>query len=241
MKRSHVFLLVVLVALVFGIGGYLLGTSHNSTSNDYIEAYKKGWSHWFSGYGMNGEGMKYIEYYEYGVNYKNKFEDTYDAFSAGYKDGFYYVYHNEPDDKYDSKILKAYIQYYPNSEVAINEKIVISSILINDNNSQTVYTEEDLPINQDTFNSYEKIIKSRYINAKVKEEYPNAGTIELEPQSNTSIINVIYVCGDNTESESININKAYVTAFSEYMCDNYNLTVSVVTDAFVTTRAKEQK
>ena len=90
MKRKSVIVLVVAVALIFGIGGYLIGNiDKQEATEEYKDAYKKGWSHWFSGYGMNGEGMQYIDYYENGRSYDAVFTNTKDAFFAGYKDGFF--------------------------------------------------------------------------------------------------------------------------------------------------------
>lgn len=114
MKIKSVIMLVVVVALVFGIGGYAIGsnTGNQKSSEEYKEAYIKGWSHWFSGYGMNGEGMAYIDYYENGRNYNGVFSNVKDAFYAGYKDGFYFVNHSEPDELYNEGIEKAYTEYF---------------------------------------------------------------------------------------------------------------------------------
>ena len=125
MKRKFVIVLVIVVALVFGTGGYLLGINQNSSFTvgnigeqesveDYKDAYKKGWSHWFSGYGMSGEGMQYMDYYEYGRKYNAEFTSTLDAFASGYKDGFYYVNHSEPNEDYNTRIEEAYKEYYSN-------------------------------------------------------------------------------------------------------------------------------
>lgn len=125
MKRYFVIVLVIVVALVFGTGGYLLGINQNSKDivgdidtqesiEEYKNAYKKGWSHWFSGYGMSGEGMQYMDYYEYGRKYNSEFTSTLDAFSSGYKDGFYYVNHSEPNDFFTTRIEEAYKEYYTN-------------------------------------------------------------------------------------------------------------------------------
>jgi hypothetical protein len=125
MKRKFVIVLVILVALVFGTGGYILGITQNSnfmvgdigeqeSIEDYKDAYKKGWSFWFSDYGMNGEGMQYIIYYQYGRKYNTEFTSTLDAFTSGYKDGFYYVNQNEPSELFIKKMEKGYKEYYPN-------------------------------------------------------------------------------------------------------------------------------
>ena len=114
-KRKTVVVLLVIVAVIFGAGGYLVGASFgdisigNSAENS--KAYQQGWNYWFSGYGTHGEGMEYVEYYEMGRHYDSKFEDTRDAFFAGYKDGFYYVNHHEPEN-YDEAIQRGYEEYY---------------------------------------------------------------------------------------------------------------------------------
>lgn len=124
MKRKFVIVLVIVVAIAFGTGGYLLGINRNNNFTDrniveqesievYKDAYKKGWSHWLSNYGMNGEGMQYIDYYQYGRKYNTEFTSTLEAFTAGYKDGFYFVNHSEPSEDYNTGIDKAYKEYYP--------------------------------------------------------------------------------------------------------------------------------
>ena len=118
----------VLVALVFCICGYLIGSSsnihfsiaiQNKAPNEiiianYSDAYSKGWAAWFFGYGMNGEGQKYLNNYIYGRNYNHSFSSEKEAFSAGYKDGFYSINHRDPDDYYNNAIDKAYEQYFHN-------------------------------------------------------------------------------------------------------------------------------
>ena len=121
MKLKNVIILVVCVAIVFGAGGYIIGKSSqsivysNQASEENKTAYQKGWSYWFTGYGTKGEGMAYIDYYKDGRNYNNIFADTREAFYAGYKDGFYYVNHNEAESAHFSEDMeKGYLEYYPN-------------------------------------------------------------------------------------------------------------------------------
>ena len=114
-KKSLI--IAIIMSLSFGVIGYVLGINHeNIFTNQYREheeAYKKGWSHWFSGYGMTNEGMAYIQYYEFGRKYGSDFDNTYEAFKAGYMDGFYYVNHKELNEKdYIIRINNGYLQYY---------------------------------------------------------------------------------------------------------------------------------
>ena len=121
MKLKNVIILVICVAVVFGAGGYIVGknsqsiVSSSKISEENKVAYQKGWSYWFTGYGMNGEGMAYINYYKDGRNYNNTFADTREAFYTGYQDGFYYVNHEDmKSDHYSKEMEKGYIEYYPN-------------------------------------------------------------------------------------------------------------------------------
>ncbi len=117
MKKRNVILLLILVALIFGSGGYLIGTVHHnldSLEQEMDMAYQRGWSYWFSSYGMDGEGALYIDYYVYGRHYEDEFEDTYTAFSAGYSDAFYYI-NNEEVEEYDyfvEEMNEGYREYY---------------------------------------------------------------------------------------------------------------------------------
>lgn len=121
------------------------------------------------------------------------------------------------------------------------ENIVISSILVSDNSEEkNTITANDLKIDEDTLNTYKKIITSTDIQNKVKEKYPNAGTVELVANDNTRVMHVIYVLNDNDEQVGIDINKAYVSAFREYMESNHNVSVSLLDDAYVTTRTVEE-
>ena len=121
------------------------------------------------------------------------------------------------------------------------EKIVVSSIIINDNNKDiNTLTSDDIKIDDDTLNTYKKIINSSDIQNKVKEKYPNASTIELRAEDNTRVLHVTYVCGDNDEQEGIEINKAYISEFREYVENNHNVNVSLLSEAYVTTRTVEE-
>lgn len=121
------------------------------------------------------------------------------------------------------------------------EKIVISSIIINDNSEEkNTITSDDMKIDDDTLNTYKKIINSSDIQNSIIEKFPNAGPVELESEDNTRILYVIYVCSDNNEQSGIAINKAYITAFSEYMENNHNVSISLLSDAYATTRTVEE-
>ena len=78
------------------------------------EAYRLGWSYWFSNYGTRGSGLgvKYLPYYIYGRDYKKNFYTVKDAFIAGFNDGFYYVNHKNPGVEYDERIVKGLNEYF---------------------------------------------------------------------------------------------------------------------------------
>lgn len=116
--KAKIAIIIVAVAVVFGVAVFFVGKSVESggiLGNDSAEnnaAYQKGWEYWFSGYGYDGAGMKYIDYYTEGRNYNAPFENTREAFYAGYRDGFYFVNHKE-DTRSEELIEKGYLAYYP--------------------------------------------------------------------------------------------------------------------------------
>ena len=224
MKKKSVILLIIVVAVLFGYGGFIIGTNNIKENKT---AYQKGWTHWFSGYGLKGEGVQYIEHYEYGRHYDSKFENTYEAFVAGYKDGFYFVNHSEPDSYYDSKIIVAYKQYYAGNDAPKTERIAISNVYLSDDifNSLSKTEKEE---------KYLDLINSKDVKKYVQEKYSNVGDVKLEFQGDGVSINVIYVCDSYSEDECIKIVEAYVSAFNEYMSNKYDVSVSVLNRAYVT-------
>ena len=134
MKKNTYLISLIVVAIIFCIIGFLigkgtnLGSDNNSSNNneakqnvekkEQIEAYKQGWSYWFSGYGMHGEGAQYVNLYTYGRRYNDKYYQEHDAFIAGYNDGFCYV------NRCNTFVIgygngdaeKGYEQYYPIDE-----------------------------------------------------------------------------------------------------------------------------
>ena len=116
MKKGLVLIVIIVVAIICGSAGYLFGMfqSRNENVNSQVQinefntAYEKGWSYWFSSYGMNGEGVKYINYYNYGRNYNTEFKDTHDAFIKGYIGGFFYVNKAEPSETVLKRAEKGY-------------------------------------------------------------------------------------------------------------------------------------
>ena len=116
--RTKTIVVIVAVAVIFGTIGFFVGKgvgSGNFLSNHAAEnkiAYQRGWSHWFSGYGFNGAGMQYIDYYTEGRKYNATFENVREAFYAGYKDGFYFVNHTEYSLD-EERIEDGYLEYYP--------------------------------------------------------------------------------------------------------------------------------
>lgn len=230
MKKKSVILLIIVVAVLFGCGGFLLGTNN---TKEHKTAYQKGWTHWFSGYGMKGEGVQYIEYYEYGRNYDSKFESTYEAFVAGYKDGFYFVNHSEPDSYYDAKIITAYKQYYSGNDVPKTEKVIVSQVyLLDDKLGSMSNTEKE--------KKYLELINSKEVKKQVQEKYSNVGDIKLEYQVDGLSLEVTYVCDGYSEDDCIKIVETYISAFSEYMSSNYDASVSVLNSPYVTERLVEE-
>ena len=109
-----------MIALICGSIGFYMGLHYNSavTNNvvfnyeqDYHDAYERGWTAWFSGYGLSGEGLQYIEYFKYGRRYESTFLSVKDAFFAGYKDGFFFV-NNKEYSLPEERVETAYQQYY---------------------------------------------------------------------------------------------------------------------------------
>lgn len=161
MKKIYYFFIVLLVAMVFGVGGYIIGSKTNAKNTndierDYKEAYLKGWAYWFSRYGMNGEGTQYVNLYSYGRKYNSVFENEHDAFVAGYKDGFYYVNHRETNA---NEAEKGYNEYYLNDSNNVNKIKVSSTILVSSTAEATSISKSDI-FNSDLSNTFLRIVKS---------------------------------------------------------------------------------
>ena len=117
-------IVVFMIALLSGIGGFALGRAtaksqlqntnlSTSISQEKIDnAYSKGWICWFTGYGMHGESAQYMGQYVYGRKYGASFDSEFDAFTAGYKDGFYHVNHHDPDEGYNDRIEEGFADYF---------------------------------------------------------------------------------------------------------------------------------
>ena len=80
------------------------------------EAYANGWQFWFAGYGA-GEtksiAAQYMGKHIYGKQYGKEFASEYDAFIAGFCDGYFQVNGSSPDvSLYQDRIVKGYKEYY---------------------------------------------------------------------------------------------------------------------------------
>lgn len=115
-KRNILFILIVGVMLITVI------VVNINEKKDIVNAYEKGWSHWFSNYGTNNEGIEYLEHFKYGRNYDKKFKTKKDAFVTGYKDGYCFVNGNEPSG-YDVRLEAAYNWYYSNDNKTEEEHL----------------------------------------------------------------------------------------------------------------------
>lgn len=120
-KVTIAFALLACAMLVWFFGftcGKVASTASttSNTSSSLSEgnriAYIQGWAYWFSGYGLNHQGTDYFDCYEYGRFYHSTYDNTYDAFLAGYKEGFYFVNREEPTSLDGAN--KGYSAYYPN-------------------------------------------------------------------------------------------------------------------------------
>lgn len=123
MKNKRYILSLIIVAIIFFLIGFCVGKDNNSNlkskqkiveKKEYIEAYRQGWSYWFSGYGMHGEGAQYVNLYTYGRRYNDKYYQEHDAFIAGYNDGSCYVNRCDakPIGQGNGIAEKGYEQYY---------------------------------------------------------------------------------------------------------------------------------
>ena len=89
-------------------------TTYQSASDTQMlmNAYSKGWTYWFSGWGSHHEGLQYTNQYYLGRKYGNSFESTFDAFKAGYNDAFFYCNNHDPGDSHELEIEQGYEDYF---------------------------------------------------------------------------------------------------------------------------------
>jgi len=121
------------------------------------------------------------------------------------------------------------------------EKITVSTFIVSKNdNAKTSNSSNDIIINDDLINTYREVINSKVVQSKVKEKYPNVKDIELEQVKNTGILKAIYVCENYTESECIDINNMYISTFANNIANIYNVNISVIDSAEISTRIVEE-
>ena len=177
MKKN---LIILIIAIIISICiGYFIGYKvcehkYNSPktivneTKEYKDAYAKGWSYWFSGYGMHGEGTQYTNLYTYGRKYNDTFENEHDAFVAGYQDGFYYVNHKETNA---SGAEKGYNQYYPSKESKDSLQSISLVMIEYETDGTTIKNFSD---NSDYFMS---IARSKEFRDKFKSTYNDVNLI----------------------------------------------------------------
>lgn len=150
MKKYIKYIILILILICTFVIGYNIGLSKNNkkiNTNKFEiintkDAYVKGWSYWFSRYGMHGEGTQYINLYNLGRNYNNEFSNNYDAFVTGYKDGHYYVNHTESSNSNIAEI--GYNEYYVKNQNENIPKAVASLMFSSKNSNNTSINESDL-------------------------------------------------------------------------------------------------
>lgn len=121
------------------------------------------------------------------------------------------------------------------------EKISVSTLIINSNNTHNSISINDLTIDDNLLITYNKIINSKNVKKEIKEKFSNVKEIELEKIEDTEIIKTIYVCDKKNEKECIDINNEYVYLFSNVINDIYNVNISIVDKATITTRIIKEK
>lgn len=121
------------------------------------------------------------------------------------------------------------------------EKISVSTLIINSNNTHNSISINDLTIDNNLLITYNKIINSKNVKKEIKEKFSNVKEIELEKIEDTEIIKTIYVCDKKNEKECIDINNEYVYLFSNVINDIYNVNISIVDKATITTRIIKEK
>ena len=93
----------------------LKGSDEPSIEEENKRAYQLGWAYWFGAYGYyknHTAGARYLDLYAQGRNYYSYFENTREAFYAGYRDGYYHVNHSEQRGN-SCFIEEGYLAYYP--------------------------------------------------------------------------------------------------------------------------------
>lgn len=219
MKKNTYLISLIVVAIIFCIIGFLigkgtnLGSDNNSSNNneakqnvekkEQIEAYKQGWSYWFSGYGMHGEGAQYVNLYTYGRRYNDKYYQEHDAFIAGYNDGFCYVNRcNTFVVGYgNGEAEKGYEQYYKIDEskrtgTSVNKIIEYSS----ENNTGAIYGNDTTIVG---------LIRSEELRIKLDEEklkYSDLvnGTVVKRVNEKGFEIEVTMYCGNLKKDDCTN-------------------------------------
>ena len=137
-------------------------------------------------------------------------------------------------------IQETYLEKYKEPEL-IEQKIVVSTFMVNNANNENVISSEDLKVYIKMLNSFKAIMNSNHVQNKVKEKYYNANNVELEVVEDTGIFKVIYVCDNHSEKECIEIVNEYIKAFSKSVVEVYKIEgISIIDSASISTRLIEK-
>ena len=138
------------------------------------------------------------------------------------------------------EIEDIYLEKYKESTL-IKQKIAVARFIISNKNDETSISSSDLTLDTKMIATFRTIINSNSIQNKVREEYPNAGNIELEIIEGTSIFKAIYVCDSYSDHECIEIINKYFKIFSQKIVDMYNIdNISMLDSASISTRLIEK-
>ena len=148
-------------------------------------------------------GIKYMQY-----NFPEMKLEYMDIEWSKYHDNYIIKFEDKENQKYSCvigpkyfpiaisqglfEIQNAYQEKYL-EEKLIKQKIAVATLVITPLNDKTYYSKDDIRLNNKLIATYRAVINSNSIQEKVKENYPNAGNIELETVGDTGMIQAIYV------------------------------------------------
>ena len=139
------------------------------------------------------------------------------------------------------EIEDIYSEKYKESNL-IEQKIAIAKFIISNNDDKTFISSTDLSLDIKLVDTFRMLINSNLIQNKVREEYPNAGNVELEIIEGTGILKAIYVCDNYSDQECIEIINKYFKIFSERIVGIYNIdNISMLEPASISTRLIEKE
>lgn len=138
-------------------------------------------------------------------------------------------------------IEQKYLEDY-SEPITIEQKIAQLTFAIDTNaEEKKSYSEQDLTIDKNLFESIIAIINSETVKNKVKEEYPNVNNIEIERIENSNLFKLIYVCDNYSEKECIEIANKYYESFKENITTIYRINdIYIIDEATIGTRIIEK-